>query len=170
MSVFVRQARVEDAFGIIEVLNPIIEARENSVFTQTFTEQEERNFIMQFPKRGIFQVAVASDQSIVGFQTVEPFANYTPACDHVGVIGTFVSISHQRQGIGKSLFQATFQAAISKGYEKLFAYVRADNTAGLTAYLGQGFGKVGIAQKHAKIDGRYVDEIIIERFLLTSRK
>jgi L-amino acid N-acyltransferase YncA len=165
VSITVREARVEDAGGIIEVLNPIIETRANSVLTTTFSEQAERDFISQFPKRGVFHVAVASDQTIVGFQTVEPFGTYTPAFDHVGIIGTFVSMSHQKQGIGKILFQATFQATLAKGYEKLFAYVRADNTAGLAAYLGQGFNKVGIAQKHAKIDGAYVDEIIIERFL-----
>jgi L-amino acid N-acyltransferase YncA len=167
VSIVVREAKVEDAIGIIHVLNPIIEARANSVFTTTFSEQEERDFVAQFPKQGIFHVAVARDETIVGFQTVEPFGTYTPAFDHVGIIGTFVSMSHQKQGIGKSLFQATFQAAISKGYEKLFAYVRADNTTGLAAYLGQGFNKVGIAQKHAKIDRAYVDEIIIERFLNT---
>jgi L-amino acid N-acyltransferase YncA len=166
VSVFVREARVEDALGIIQTLNPIIEARANSVLTATFSEQEERDFIGQFPKRGIFHVAV-SNQTIVGFQTVEPFGAYTPAFDHVGTIGTFVSMSHQQQGIGKSLFQATFEAAISKGYEKLFAYVRADNIAGLAAYLRQGFSKIGIAQKHAKIGDVYVDEIIIERFLPT---
>jgi L-amino acid N-acyltransferase YncA len=165
MSILVREARVEDANGIIQVLNPIIEARANSVFTSTFSEQDERDIIAQFPKRGIFHVAVNTDQTIVGFQTVEPFGTYTPAFDHVGIIGTFVSMSHQKQGVGKILFQATFQAAISKGYEKLCAYVRADNTAGLEAYLGQGFIKVGIAQNHAKVEGKYIDEIIIERFL-----
>jgi L-amino acid N-acyltransferase YncA len=165
MNILVREARVEDAIGVTQVLNPIIEARANSVFTQTFTEQAEQDFIAQFPKRGIFHVATTNEGSIVGFQTVEPFGTYTPAFDHVGIIGTFVSMSHQRQGVGKSLFQATFQAAILKGYEKLFAYVRADNTAGLAAYLGQGFSKVGIAQKHAKIDGSYIDELIIEHFL-----
>jgi L-amino acid N-acyltransferase YncA len=165
MSILVREARVKDASGIIQVLNPIIETRANSVFTAMFSEQDEQDFIAQFHKRGIFQVAVNSDQIIVGFQTVEPFGTYTPAFDHVGIIGTFVGMSHQQQGIGTTLFQATFEAAQRKGYEKLFAYVRADNTAGLKAYFGQGFTQAGIAKKHAKIDGKYIDEIIIERFL-----
>jgi L-amino acid N-acyltransferase YncA len=165
VSIVVREARVEDALGIIQVLNPIIEARANSVLTATFSEQAERDFIEQFPTRGIFHVALANDETIVGFQTVEPFATYTPAFDHVGVIGTFVSTSHQKKGIGTILFQSTFRAAILKDFKKLFAYVRADNNAGLAAYLGQGFSKVGIAQKHAKIGEEYVDEIIIERFL-----
>jgi L-amino acid N-acyltransferase YncA len=165
MSILVREARVEDAIGIIQVLNPIIEARANSVFTKIFSQEQELDFIEHFPKNGIFHVALNSDETIVGFQTVEPFGTYTPAFDHVGIIGTFVGMSHQNQGIGKILFQKTFQATILKGYEKLFAYVRADNTAGLAAYFGQGFSKVGIAQKHAKIDGNYIDEVIIEHFL-----
>jgi L-amino acid N-acyltransferase YncA len=170
MSVDIREARVEDTNGILQVLNPIIESRANSVFTKAFTEREEQDFISQFPKRGIFHVAVTSDKTIVGFQTVEPFGSYTPAFDHVGVIGTFVSMAHQKQGIGKALFEATFQAATLKGFEKLFAYVRADNTAGLTAYFGQGFTKVGIAKNHAKIAGKYIDEIIIEHFLPSTSK
>ncbi len=165
MNVFVREATVEDANGIIDVLNPIIEARANSVFTKKFTEQEEREFITQFPKRGVFNVAVTSAGKIAGFQTVEPFGAYTSSFDHVGIIGTFVGINFQQQGVGKILFHATFQAARSKGFEKLFAYVRADNVAGLKAYFGQGFTQVGIAKNHAKIDGKYVDEVIIERAL-----
>jgi RimJ/RimL family protein N-acetyltransferase len=35
----------------------------------------------------------------------------------------------------------------------------------LVAYLRQGFRIVGTAQRHAKIRGEYVDEIIIERML-----
>ena len=165
MNILVRNARVDDANSIVQVLNPIIETRANSVFTKSFTEQEERDFVAQFPKRGVFHVAVGVDQSIVGFQTVEPFANYTSGFDHVGIIGTFVSIHFQKQGVGKILFQATFQAARGKGFEKLFAYVRADNVAGLKAYFGQGFTQVGIAKNHAKIDGMYIDEVIIERRL-----
>ncbi len=165
MKILVREARVEDANGIIDVLNPIIETRANSVFTKIFTEQEEREFITQFPKRGVFNVAVTSAGKIAGFQTVEPFGAYTSSFDHVGIIGTFVGIGFQQRGVGKTLFQATFQAARSKGFEKFFAYVRADNIAGLKAYFGQGFTQVGIAKNHAKIDGKYVDEVIIERAL-----
>jgi len=58
-----------------------------------------------------------------------------------------------------------FEAARLKGYEKLSAFVRADNIAALTAYLSQRFRIIGTAQRQAKINGKYVDEILIERFL-----
>jgi L-amino acid N-acyltransferase YncA len=96
---------------------------------------------------------------------MEPFAIYTHAFDHVGVLGTYVALSYRRQGIGKSLFQATFQAARSKGYEKLFTFIRADNETALATYRNQGFHIVGTATRQAKLNGMYVDEIIVERFL-----
>jgi L-amino acid N-acyltransferase YncA len=164
MNFTIREARGTDAESITRVLNPIIETRTNSVYTEAFSVDAEQEFIVKFPKRGVFHVA-ESDGIVKGFQTIESFATYTTALDHVGIIGTFVGFLYQKQGIGKALFQASFVAARAKGYEKLFAFVRADNTAGLAAYLEQGFTQVGIAKNHAKIDGKYVDEIIIERFL-----
>jgi L-amino acid N-acyltransferase YncA len=90
---------------------------------------------------------------------------YTRAFDHVGTIGTYVDLEQRRRGIAKALFAATFEAARQKGYEKIFTFVRADNPAALATYQAQGFGVVGRARKHAKIDGRYIDEILIEKSL-----
>ncbi len=63
------------------------------------------------------------------------------------------------------MFAATFEAAREKGYEKIFTFVRADNPAALQAYLGQGFVVVGNAKRQAKVDGQYIDEILIEKWL-----
>lgn len=166
MDLFVREVQLNDAEAIINLLNPIIETGAYTVLTTPFSIESEREFIVNFPQQGIFHVAVCcSEQKIVGFQNVEPFATYTPAFDHVGVIGTYVNLLHRRQGVGKVLFKATFEAAQRKGYEKLFAFVRADNMAALGIYLSQGFYEIGTARKHAKINETYVDEILIERFL-----
>ena len=79
----------------------------------------------------MFLVAVDSaSRAVVGLQDVSPFADFTRAFDHVGVIGTYVDLRLRRQGIAAQLFAATFDAARRKGYEKIFTYVRADNDAG----------------------------------------
>jgi L-amino acid N-acyltransferase YncA len=166
MDVAIREVRPTDASAIVDILNPIIEARTFTVLDTPLTVEGERAFIANFPARGVFHVAERSlDSRIIGIQDVEPFAGYTHALDHVGVIGTFIEKDFRRQGVGKRLFEATFDAARRKGYEKLFTYVRADNDAALSAYLAQGFSIVGSAKRHAKIDGRYIDETIIERLL-----
>lgn len=166
MRVIVRGVIKDDSQGIINVLNPIIEGGLFSILDTPFSLEEEEQFIEEFPERGVFNVALDVDGAyVVGFQNVEPFATYTRAFDHVGIIGTFVDEQYRRQGIATALFDATFTVAKSKGYEKLFAYVRGDNENALATYLKQGFEIVGTAKNHAKIRGKYIDEILIEKFL-----
>lgn len=165
-SLEIRQARPEDAAGIVAVFNPIIESGRYTTFDTPFTAEAERQYILDLTERDILHVAVRQPAGIVvGFQGLSPFPSYSRAFAHVGVMGTFIALNQRRQGIGGRLFAATFQLARQKGYEKIFTYVRADNTGGLVAYLKQGFRIVGTAQNQAKIDGRYVDEIIIEKLL-----
>jgi L-amino acid N-acyltransferase YncA len=166
MDIAIREARPEDAEAIVGILNPIIETGAYTVLEGPLSAEEERRFISSFPPRGIFHMAeVRPNGPVVGLQTMEPFAAYTHAFDHVGIIATYVDLGHRRQGIGRQLFAATFEAARQKGYEKIFTYVRGDNLAALTAYVKCGFRIVGTAQRHAQCGSRYVDEIIIERFL-----
>ena len=164
MEVQIREACTDDAAAIVAVLNPIILARTYTALDTTLTVEAEREFIERFPERGVFLVAVReSDQRVVGFQDLEPFSFHTHAFDHVGVIGTYVDLALRRQGISKRLFRTMFEVAGRKGYGKICTYVRAGNDAALRTYRHQGFTIVGTAYRHAKIDGRYIDEIVIER-------
>lgn len=166
MDLLVRDAQPNDADAIVGILNPIIQAGVYTAFDTVFTVEAEREYILKFPQRGIFHVAISQHENkIVGFQSMEPFATYTHAFDHVGVLGTYVALSNRRRGISKFLFRATFDAARGKGFEKILTFVRADNGAALATYLNQGFQIVGTAKKQAKLNGKYVDELIVERFL-----
>lgn len=166
MDLLIREVRPDDAEAVVRVFNPIIETGLYTAFDTPFTVEAERNFITNFPARGVFHVAIQTDnQQIVGFQNVEPFANYTRAFDHVGMIGTFVDLNCRRQGVASKLFEMTFAAAKQQHYEKLFAFVRGDNPAALATYVRHGFRAIGTAKNQARINGKYVDEIFIEKFL-----
>jgi L-amino acid N-acyltransferase YncA len=166
MDIAVRDAVSADAEAIVGILNPIIEARIHTAFDVPVTVDAEREYLRAFPSRGVWKVALRrSDGHVLGFQVLEPFGPYTRAFDHVGTLGTYVDLEQRRRGIAKALFAATFEAARRKGYEKIFTFVRADNPAALATYRALGFEVIGTARKHAKIDGRYIDEILIERLL-----
>jgi L-amino acid N-acyltransferase YncA len=135
MSIAVRRVTPADAAGICAVMNPIIEARAYTVFDRPFTVEGEHDYIARFPARGIWNVAVRDvDGRLVGFQVFEPFATYTGALDHVATIGTFVDLSLRRHGIARALFAETLKMARAAGYEKVVAWVRADNPAALATY------------------------------------
>ena len=166
MDLKIREAIPEDASAILAVFNPIIEAGIYTAFDTPISVEDERTYLEELGSRAIFQVAVlAPERAILGFQSMEPFASYTGAFDHVGVVGTYVALGMRRRGVSKRLFEALFDKARAKGYEKILTYIRADNPAALASYEHQGFRIVGRAERHAKLRGRYVDEIIVERFL-----
>ena len=166
MDLLIRDVQTADAQAIVGIFNPIIAARAYTVFDAPFTVEAELAYIERFPERGIWKVAISvSDQRLVGFQVMEPFANYTTAFDHVGTLGTYVDLKARRLGIASRLFESTLAAALEKGYEKVFTFVRADNPAALATYRRHGFEIIGTASRQAKIDGRYVDEIMIEKSL-----
>jgi len=90
----IREVRPDDAGGVVAIFNPIIEAGVYSVFDAPFTVEVERSYIQTLPQRAIFLVAErATDGVLVGFQSMEPFATYTQAFAHVGVLGTYVDCS-----------------------------------------------------------------------------
>jgi len=166
MQLDIRDAKPDDAGAIARILNAIIAARVYAAFDTLVSIEVEREYIDGCPTRGVLHVAVSrAENRIVGFQSMEPFATYTHAFDHVGVLGTYVDLDCRLQGIASQLFRATFESALQKGYEKIFTFVRADNPAALQTYLRQGFRTVGIASRQAKFGSEYVDEIIIERLL-----
>jgi L-amino acid N-acyltransferase YncA len=169
----IRRATLDDAAGMVALLNPIIEARIYTAMDTPLTLESQREWIESFPERGVFLVALealeatgdGAEGRLVGMQDVTPFLEVGRAFDHVGVMGTFVALDCHRRGIAARLFEAMYAAARDVGYEKIFTFIRADNEAGLRAYRGQGFEVIGTAKRHVKIDGRYIDEIMVERFI-----
>ena len=167
MDLVIRNVVPDDAPEIVRIFNPIINAGMYTVLDSPLTVESQHSYIEALPNRAIFLVAESKgDGSIVGFQSMEPFPDpYTHAFDHVGVIGTWVDLNCHRQGVAKSLFSIMFKTAPERGYEKIFTYIRADNPIALLTYESQGFHIVGRAVRQAKLRGRYVDEMIVERML-----
>ena len=59
IDVIIRPAVAGDAAGIVDVVNPIIDAGVYTAFDTPFTVEGEQRYIEAFPVRGIFHVAVA---------------------------------------------------------------------------------------------------------------
>ena len=169
MDIKIRPVTLDDAEGVLEVLNSVVRERKHSSFNRILTVEEERQFIASLGERSGFFVAEL-DGRIIGFQTIEPFATYTSAMDHVGIIGTFVHADFRGQGIGRQLAEASFKFAQEKGYEKAVIYVRTGNKAAQEFYQKLGFVPKGTLEKQVKVDGKYDDEVFMEVFLEVERE
>ena len=169
MDIKIRPVTLDDAEGVLEVLNSVVRERKHSSFNRILTVEEERQFIASLGERSGFFVAEL-DGRIIGFQTIEPFATYTSAMNHVGIIGTFVHADFRGQGIGRQLAEASFKFAQEKGYEKAVIYVRTSNKAAQEFYQKLGFVPKGTLEKQVKVDGKYDDEVFMEVFLEVERE
>ncbi|MCR4407948.1 MAG: GNAT family N-acetyltransferase [Anaerolineae bacterium] len=164
MDVTIRRATAEDAQGIVDVFNSIIEEGGLTSMYPALTVEQERAFIESLGPRSAMFVAEAMD-TIVGFQTIEPFAPWTRAMDHVAIMGTQVYKGFRRQGIGRQLAAASLTFAREQGYEKVVIYVRSWNTAARDFYRSLGFEPRGTLTRQVKIEGQYDDEVFMEMFL-----
>jgi L-amino acid N-acyltransferase YncA len=165
MELIIRPVREEDAGSIVELLNPIIQAGIYTAMDESFSVADQLGFIRSFPQRGVYQIALdGATRKILGIQDVLPIST-SNVFRHVGEVSTFVALDAHRRGVGRSLCQATFKAASAQGFLKLRATVRSDNPYALVFYQSQGFEQIGIAKQHAYLRGKYIDEILLEKFL-----
>ena len=161
----IRRATPGDAAGVAAVLNGVIAGGRHSLLDTPFTVAAERAYIKALPARSFLHVAEEAGV-IVAFQTVIPWNTFvTHEFDHVATMGTYVDERHRRRGVGAALAAASFAAALEMGYEKIFTDLRADNLDSLGYHLALGFAVVGAARGQARVAGRAIDVIFIERFL-----
>ena len=164
MQINIRRVQATDAAAIVALLNPIIQTGIYTAMSETFSKTDQLDFIRNFPERGMYHIAVDDAAHVLGIQDVMPIST-SDVFRHVGEISTFVALDSQRQGVGGSLCRATFETAKELGYLKLRATVRGDNPHALTFYQSQGFELIGVAHQHAFLHGKYIDEVLLEKFL-----
>lgn len=166
----IRPGTVDDAAGTAALLGPIVAAGCYTAMEPPVTEETQREFIEWLPDPSLLLVAeerdpASGDVRIVGMQDLIPLGVIARSFGHTASISTFVALDRHRRGIGARLFAETYRRAPDLGFEKLLAFVRADNDAGRRAYFSQGFRLVGVAERQTRVGDRYVDELILERFV-----
>jgi L-amino acid N-acyltransferase YncA len=91
--------------------------------------------------------------------TVSPFARHTAELG-IGIIKPYREI-----GIGTYLLRQAIWAAREARLEKLTATAFAINERALNLFIGRGFKVTGRRYRQFNLDGRYIDELLLERFL-----
>lgn len=80
--------------------------------------------------------------------------------------------NHRGRGAGRLALGALIEAAKAAGFWKLVSRVFPENAASRALLRSVGFREVGVYEKHARLDGRWRDVVIVERLIpanLTSR-
>lgn len=98
---------------------------------------------------------------IAGYVKIGPVLPI-PASAHVFEIkGLTVSPAHRRRGVGKALMHAAIEYARDAGARRLTLRVLSHNTAARDLYTACGFEIEGVLRGYFRLDGRYVDDVLM---------
>ncbi|MDQ3693893.1 MAG: arsinothricin resistance N-acetyltransferase ArsN1 [Chloroflexota bacterium] len=160
----IRQATVADAPAIAHIYNQGIEDRVATLETQFRTAAERAEWIAARGRRHPVLVAVNGDGVVGGWGSLNPF-NPRPAYDHVADFSVYVAREQRGQRIGDALLAAIEGRARTLGYHKLVLAAFPTNAPGMRLYERHGFATVGIYHEHGRLDGRWIDVIVMEKLL-----
>ena len=156
-----RPARPADAGAIAEIYNQGIEDR-----IATFeTEPRLISDIEPWFEHALAFVSVVDPTDlVVGFAVAHAYAD---RCCYrgIGEFSVYVRRSHRGQGVGQLAMAALIEAAKAARLWKLLSRVFPQNRASLGLMARMGFREIGVHEKHGKLDGVWMDTVIVERLI-----
>jgi phosphinothricin acetyltransferase len=155
----IRPARSADAPAIAAIHNEGIADR-----SATF-ETEPRTPAGVAERPGTHPLLVAERGGrVVGFARAEPYSS-RPAYAGVVECAVYVQRPARGSGIGARLLDALAADCEARGFHKLVGKLFATNRHSAALVLGRGFREVGVHRRHARLDGRWRDVLVVERLV-----
>ena len=164
MSVSIREARREDAATIAAIHNIGIAERSATFETEPRSEHQVVARIEQGARFPLLVVVDDGSGDVVGWAGV---TEYRPRACYAGIgeFSIYLAPEARGRGVGRVLMEALVDAARARGYWKLLSRVFLFNAASRALCRSCGFREVGIYEKHARLDGAWLDVVIVERLI-----
>jgi phosphinothricin acetyltransferase len=161
MNVAARAARISDAAAIAGIYNEGIADRIATFESKPRTAQQ---IAAWFDGRHPIVVVENAAGTVVGFAST---SSYRGRECYAGIaeFSVYVGREHRGAGVGRAALAALIEAATAAGFWKLLSRVFPENTASLALLARMGFREVGIYRRHAKLDGKWRDCVIVEKLL-----
>lgn len=144
-----------------EIYNQGIEDR-----VATFlTEPRRAAHIQEWLDDGRPFIVAGQDGRVMAFAVASP---YRGSAHYEGVreFSIYVARDGRGQGFGRMALLLLFEEVRARGWWKLVSRVFPENRASRKLLASLGFREVGIYEKHARLDGRWRDVVIVEKLLI----
>jgi phosphinothricin acetyltransferase len=159
----VRLARREDAATVARIYNQGIADRGATFETEPRAVAEMERRIGQDAAR--FPVLVAErDARILGWASIGEYRP-RPCYGGVGEFSVYIEREARGSGVGRALLASLVEEARARGYWKLLSRIFPFNAASLALCRSAGFREVGRYEKHGRLDGEWLDVVIVERLI-----
>ncbi|MGZ4412278.1 MAG: arsinothricin resistance N-acetyltransferase ArsN1 family A [Gaiellaceae bacterium] len=156
-----RAAGPEDAEAIARIYNQGIEDR-----TATFeTEPRSHEDVLAWLAQGFpLLVAIDTDGSVGAWASAPPYRT-RPCYDGVREVSVYVQRDRRLRGLGRLVLAALAAECERRGHWKLVSRIFPENGPSLALCRSLGFREVGVYHRHARLDGRWRDCVIVELLL-----
>lgn len=159
----VRIATVNDAAAITEIYNQGIEDRIATYETKRRSVEDQQAWLQAIAGRYPAVVAEVDDE-IVGWAAAGPY-RARECYRGIGEFSIYVRRDWRGRGVGDALLAALLSEAERLGLWKLLSRIFLFNEASRALCRKHGFREVGVYEKHACLDGRWLDVVIVERLV-----
>lgn len=155
-----RLAGRDDAEAIARIYNEGIEDRLATFETRPRTRDE----ILGWLDAGFPLVVVEDAGAVVAWASAPPYRD-RDCYRGVGDFSVYVAREARGRGLGRVALQALIDECERRGFWKLVGRIFPENEASLALCRELGFREVGVYRRHAKLDGRWRDCVVVERLL-----
>lgn len=160
-----RVIRPDEAQAFVAFLQQLF-AESNHFFSREqadMTVAQAGDFLETENRRGRMLGAYVDGRLIANLDIVR---YQQPRRHHVATLSMGVLNEFQRQGIGRVMVEEAISWAKSRGtIDKISLYLRSHNEAAWHLYQQLGFQEEGRRINEWRVDGRYVDEILMYKWL-----
>jgi L-amino acid N-acyltransferase YncA len=161
----VRPATAADAEAISRIYNQGIEDRLATLETERRTPEERRQWLAsRSPRHPVIVVDGAGSAAPIAWGSLNVF-NAREAYRFVADISVYVERAWRGKGAGRVVLGRLIELGREHGYHKLVLSAFPFNPGGMALYEKLGFRTVGIYQEQGRLDGRWVDTIVMEKLL-----
>ncbi|HEU5189064.1 MAG TPA: arsinothricin resistance N-acetyltransferase ArsN1 family A [Methylomirabilota bacterium] len=165
----IRAATASDAAAICLIYNQGIEDRIATLETELRTPAERGQWLAaRGPRHPVF-VAEAPPGAegpavVVGWGSLNVY-NPREAYRYVADFSVYVERGWRGRGVGRQLLAHLIEQARALDYHKMILSTFPFNESGVALYERMGFTKVGVFREMGRLDGRWVDTLIMEKLL-----
>ena len=159
----IRTAIADDAAAIAENYNQGIEDRVATYETSRRSAEDQQAWLQSIAGRYPAIVAQA-DGEIIGWAGAGPYRD-RQCYRGIGEFSMYVRREWRRRGVGDLLLAGLIREAERLGLWKLLSRIFPFNEASRALCRKHGFREVGVYEKHARLDDRWLDVVIVERLI-----
>lgn len=158
----VRLAQAGDAEAMAEIYNQGIETRGATFETERRTAEQMRAVLEEAETYPVVAVEVRGE--VVGFAWA---SRYRPRQCYEGIAEFSVYVKQGARGLGcgNAAVTGLIRECERLGFWKLVSRVFPENAASRRLCATLGFREVGVYQRHARLDGRWKDCVIVEKLI-----